>query len=321
MADIYRKVSLEKLVSSSLFKEASADELRVLFAVLANPTAKAEEISEVLSVSLPRCKSALALWEEANIIFLENVVKNEFGDSSKADRKGYSTLEIADIIRDRELQEFINSALELLERPGMSTNEIKKLVGLLEDYEVSEVYVLTLMAYLKDVDRLKNVSSVTRSVKTLTEKGIVADGDLEAYIDQKRRETDAARRMKRILGIYDRPLSRSEISYFEKWVDEYGYSENIIGEAYDITVMRTNKRSVTFMDKILSRWHECGCKTLEDCHKQNELDREKIENEKKEKTAAKQKKPTKKSDYSSFNAEDALEAALLRSYGESNKKD
>ncbi|MBQ1260652.1 MAG: DnaD domain protein, partial [Clostridia bacterium] len=100
----------------------------------------------------------------------------------------------------------------------------------------------------------------------------------------------------------------------------YGYSESIIGEAYDISVMRTGKRSVGFMDKILSRWYECGCKTLEECHRQNELDRESIEREKKEKAATRQKKTPKKESYGSFSAEDALEAALLRSYGDGAKK-
>ncbi|MBQ1261213.1 MAG: DnaD domain protein [Clostridia bacterium] len=320
MADIYRKVSTDTLLSSAAYKEASADELRVLLYVLASPTASAPDISEALSLSPARCKSALALWEEERVIRTESIVKDEFKPTKTDTALGYSTLEIAELIRNRELGGFVNSALELFERASMSTGEIKRLIGILEDYDVSEFYVLTLMAYLKDVGRLKNVAGVVRNVKTLTEKNVISDEELTGYIEQKRRESEAALRMKRTLGIYDRPLGKSEIATFEKWVDTYGYSESIIGEAYDISVMRTGKRSVGFMDKILSRWYECGCKTLEECHRQNELDRETVEREKKEKAATRQKKTPKKESYGSFSAEDALEAALLRSYGDGAKK-
>ena len=117
----------------------------------------------------------------------------------------------------------------------------------------------------------------------------------------------------------NRSITKSEHKLFEKWTVEFGYSEGIIGEAYDISVANTGAYQPNYIDKILSRWFECGCKTLAECRSRQEQDRNTIAQERGKQKPAEKKKSDPTPKYGSFNAEDALMSALMRSYGEEDK--
>ena len=73
----------------------------------------------------------------------------------------------------------------------------------------------------------------------------------------------------------------------------------------------------SYMDTLLTRWHECGCKTYEECKRQSEIDRARISDEMKRENApqrdtSKTKAPTPK--YGDFDPDEAFARALERSY-------
>ena len=122
--------------------------------------------------------------------------------------------------------------------------------------------------------------------------------------------------MRELLGIRGRALTKTERDFFKKWMHEFGYSKDIIGEAYDITVSATGDRSLPYMDSILTGWHDADCKTLEECRTKAEM--HKYEGKKKANNSSQKSKKTVEADipkYSNFNSEDALMRALERSYG------
>ena len=90
-----------------------------------------------------------------------------------------------------------------------------------------------------------------------------------------------------------------------------------IGLAYDLTVGATEKASVAYADKIITRWNTEGCKTLADVNAL--LEKEKAEKaEKSAKKPQKSAKEAEKDEMRSFEVEDFFAHALDRSYG---KKD
>jgi DnaD/phage-associated family protein len=119
-----------------------------------------------------------------------------------------------------------------------------------------------------------------------------------------------------MFGIGERALTKREEDAFTRWLAEYGYSADIIGIAYDITVNTTGKASVSYADKILAKWYAAGCRTEEQVE-------ELIAREKQgfaTKTPSKKAADPKPSGIGSFDTDEFFQRALERSYGPKGEK-
>ncbi len=65
-------------------------------------------------------------------------------------------------------------------------------------------------------------------------------------------------------GISGRNLVSSEISFIDKWTNQYGFSLDIITEACSRTIRNIGKASFDYADTILTSWHKKGILHLED---------------------------------------------------------
>ena len=68
----------------------------------------------------------------------------------------------------------------------------------------------------------------------------------------------------RQLGKTGNTPTDKEVSYITKWTGEYGFSDDIILEACDRTVMATEKNRFQYADKILKNWKDKGVGSLGD---------------------------------------------------------
>lgn len=66
------------------------------------------------------------------------------------------------------------------------------------------------------------------------------------------------------LGIAGRlPIDR-EKSLMDLWLKDYGFSLEVIKEACERTILATSRPTLTYVGKILDKWHAAGVKTVED---------------------------------------------------------
>ena len=324
MTELTFKVNLRGITSLECFKEASKDEMKVLVALasLGAESTTAEEIAESIDVSKARVAAAIALFEESGVIEKSEAgiyaeVEYEF-EPKKSESNRDSKIEVANSIRDNDLYE-MNVELENIFEKTLEVREIERLTSLYTKKGLSIPYILTLTAYLKDTSQVLSVEKVVREATKLIDKGVNTLEELEIYIKEKSEEVAGEMEMRHLLGIRGRTLTKTEREFFKKWMHEYGYSITIIGEAYDITVNATGGKSVSYMDKILTTWHEAGCTTLEECRAKVMM--RKQENAKNVKNSGQKSKKSIEAEtpkYTDFNSEDALLRALERSYGESD---
>ncbi|MBQ7679503.1 MAG: DnaD domain protein [Butyrivibrio sp.] len=71
------------------------------------------------------------------------------------------------------------------------------------------------------------------------------------------------REILRALGIDTTPTDK-ELSFLTRWRQEYGFSQEIIREACDRTVLAVSRGRIRYCDGILRHWHEEGVTSLED---------------------------------------------------------
>jgi DnaD/phage-associated family protein len=325
----------------------TASELRVLVALIENGGRidSPEALSSAAGVSVPRCMSALTLLSEMGLISREtenDSTENKNEDSKKASatdtgaleasiteefeyclRKGeideVPATEVAKSIRDESLSEMYSECSRIFGKTSLPTDHIKMLEALHTQYGLSPEYILTLASYMATKGN-PNVSQLKNKAIRLYDKGIDTVEELERYMEDSERENTDVWELKRLIGIKNRNLSEAELEYVRRWYDEYGFTTEIIGEAYNISTLGTSRLSMPYMEKILSSWHAAGCKTLEECKQRSEKDSAALATAHKEKAKrAKPKSEAPKPRYGSFDVDEAFKAALARSFGDDEK--
>ena len=136
------------------------------------------------------------------------------------------------------------------------------------------------------------------------DKGIDTYESAEEYIREIELRISNEGKIRGILGIYDRALSQTEKKYISLWTKEKNIPVELVAEAYDRTVSATGKLAWSYMNKILTSWHEDGLTTVSQIEEKETLFKLKTAPSK-EKSSAKKSKfvnyvDTNKPDYSNF---------------------
>ena len=269
MSNRFYAVSPLRLRGSSALIEASKEELRVLLLLIESGGVidSTDELAGAAEISVARCKAALTFWEEAGAITPcgEPVVKQEFADRLvRGEIDETPATVVADSIRNESLASMIDECATLMGQACLSNTEVKNITALYTQYSLSPEYIVTLAAHLADKGSL-TVRKLCDEAIRLSGKGCDKVEALDAYIKEMEESSGAEWEFRRVLGIYGRNLSVSEKKYFKKWAEEYEYSVAIITEAYDISALNTGKCDLRYMDRILTDWHEAGCRTVNEC--------------------------------------------------------
>lgn len=121
-------------------------------------------------------------------------------------------------------------------------------------------------------------------------------------------------------GIKGRNPAKSEIAIMETWLNEYGFTIELIVEACNRTITQTCQPSFQYADKILSHWKKNGVKHLSDLILLDEKHTKAKEAAGANKASSKSQekvKPATKNRFNNFNQRsydyEALEKQLLKS--------
>ncbi len=314
------------LTGSSVFLEASREELRVLLALMAKDGVfeSTEELANLAQTTKARALSALTLFEEEGIIkadsgTLGSAAAEIIEEFEERITKGMileePTAEVAKSIRCEALAELFEELCRLMGTPSFSTPESKAITALVTQYSLSPDYIATLATHMKDKSRSLTVNLLVNKAIHLSGKGIDSTERLEEYLKSSEKMSAATYEYCRVIGLH-RKLSDSEIAYFVRWDKELGYSVEIVKEAFNIATINTSKVSIPYMDKVLTAWHAAGCKTVEDCKRESEKG-QKLARTSPKKGSKTQPEPPR---YGDFDVEDAFMKALERSYSTEDKK-
>ncbi len=306
----YRLTELDPLTLPA-FRTASADELRVLFAVKARGSASADELKNLLSLDDGDLLGALAFWRGAGVLTECAEGENRKKPIESGDELApISPSKAAELIESENLASFI-AACQATYGKELSSKDIEIILGLHDQLSLPEEYICLLLAFLSRYER-KPMRYLEKVAFSLYDRGIVTVESLTEYIEKKSRDESREGRLRKLFGIGARALTKKEDESFLRWCEEYGYDDAVIGLAYDITVGATGKATVAYADKIIRRWFEAGCKSLpavEEFIEKEKASRPKKESATKKSGAKESKAPA------SFDVDDMFANALARSYG------
>ena len=323
-------LSLASLTEKEAFSDASKEELRVLLALVecGGCFADTDALAEAAKTSKARTAASIAYWEESGVITKKNdtdtekmrTVTEEFEERVFLGRITERSADTAaKDIRDHNLADLMSECAMMMKKPALSTEEAKLISALYTQYALDEEYIITLAAYLSDKDKL-TAQRLGAEAERLLKREIDTAEKLVTYLADRDNEIGEEWEFKRLVGISNRNLTKKEKEYIKKWYLEFSFGNEIISEAFSISGKLGNQINCSYMDKILTRWHEAGCHTVEECRILSERDKAELDAQKPDKKppSIPRKKPTPR--YGEFDVNEAFEKALLRSYGEDGEK-
>ena len=355
------------LGKTDALKDASPDELRVLLCLIEEGRVAENGIGALARAAgcpQARAKSAISYWREVGILREEEntlptasvitspamaAAEAAADEEERAERRmrplrslraasplERTAAENAAIIEEKDLAAFIEACEQTAGRQ-FNPSEINALLDIEEEFPFSHEYLLTLISYTCRRARKFSFGYLRKVAVSMMENDCLTPEALNAHLAAEERFASEEWKLRRLLGIGDRKLGSRERTAFVRWTGELAYGEEIVGIAYDITVNQTGKASIPYMDKLLTRFHMAGCRTVADVEEFLEKDRAEHDARRLSRHTGTGKGAKTEKDHSfrtgvtkddpsatrgtSFDTQDYLCAALRRSYGDDGTED
>lgn len=195
---------------------------------------------------------------------LDEVAVSIHTDEKPAARQSYPAEKIAELVNNDSIKYAMNIIEIYLDRP-LKPMDIQLILYLYEELHFSPELIMYLYEYCVSKSK-KNVSYIEAVALTWAEGGI----DTE----EKAREATAAyndhfNAVNKAFGL-NRAPGQIERQYITKWVEVFTFPDEIITEACNRTILRTQKPDFKYTDKILETWFKKGAKTMTDIAKLDE---------------------------------------------------
>ena len=199
----------------------------------------------------------LGLWQEAQ---QQSFVPGQ--------RPAYSE---QDVLRamdaDRDFKALYTEIQRLLGRT-LNTEEMKIILGFVRYLGLSADVVCVLVGYCKERSRQKgslrnpSLRTIEKEAYHWAERGIDTMEEAAAFIQTENARNSRLGKLKELLQIRGRNLTASEEKYAKSWLD-MGFDLDAIALAYDRTCLNTGGLNWAYMNKILTRWQQENCLTVE----------------------------------------------------------
>lgn len=307
-----------KAVSEHL-SEATREELCVLLALAADPSADVDGLCERLGISNEEFMKAVSFWRGGGAVSVsldegeklpanrkrsdKRATKSESFDGAPKHTRpplassipAYSTSEIAEFLeKDTTLRAYVENCQQIMGKI-FNVGEASVLVGIVQYLGVTTDYVALLCAFSVSHGK-KSVRYVEKLALSLYDEGITKYKELELHLKSMNRAEELQPTVRKMFGIGDRALTDKEKKLIEHWCGELELDVSLIRKAYEITVTNTGKPSMPYCNSILESWNAAGYKTVA------EVD-----------AAISEYKKGKSRSEGSFDTSDFFEAALRRS--------
>lgn len=254
-------------VSDKYLKLCTETQLKVLIYFLRNlsNTPSANDIAEFLSLPESEALDALNFWTSVGILMSDSnkaqtvpekptaVVRAEKPSRNDVARRGLEDKKIMFLLREAQLKFGRN----------LKTNETSTLVWLYDDIGMDISLILMAIQFAINEGR-PNISYIEKTAIAWANKGIETVLEAEAEIAEIARRKTAWGIVEAAFGIEKRQPSEKELTLSFKWVNEWGFSREILKAAYDACIDSKSKISMPYIDKILESWHKDNIKNVSD---------------------------------------------------------
>lgn len=187
---------------------------------------------------------------------------------------------VSDVEESEELRQMLSLAQEVLGKT-LTPTDTKTLYWIHSNLNMPIEVILVLLEYCVSINK-RNMSYIEQVALSWNERGINTLEDADSFMREQSQREQSYASLKRIFGINSRDLTNIEQNYLKTWTSVYNMSEEMIALAYEYCILRINKLSFPYMDRIIENWFENGIHTIADAEADNENFKNKQDSEKSE---------------------------------------
>lgn len=260
-------------------KFAKPDHFKVLLFVMRNMLndVDTKEISLNTDLSEYDVEEALLYWADAGILCPKNNLPVNSFDSPKKKTIAKAQKPTRNDVAKRGDEDFkvkylLREAQIKLGR-NLKSNEASTLVWLYDD-EGMDVSIILLIIQYAVAHNKANMRFIESTAVSWIDKGIDNIEDADEQLRIMALTEQAWNTVSGTFGLERRKPSKKEEELSFKWIEEWGFSKEMLLAAYEACVDAKSKFSIPYVAKILENWHSKGYKTPDDIerlkHPENE---------------------------------------------------
>lgn len=290
-------------VADDCLKLARGNDLKVLLYLLRNSGTAfdTKNIAEFLSITDEQVEESIDFWKQRRVIDIDkngeltpSAVKTSSNIKQSANKASsgntldtakkieldrtpdFTPKEIAATVRDNEKADYLFKHCEKLFGRPLKHNEQRTLMIILEDAGLPVEVALMLIDYCFSVN--KATPAYMRSVALdWVENEIISIDKAAEKVSELQNLDGAINRFKKMFEVTS-AFSKQQREYIDKWVNIYGFSDEMVNEAYQVTLNSTGKLAFQYMNKVLESWHAKGITAVEQLNEQEKKHSEKNTN-------------------------------------------
>lgn len=191
-----------------------------------------------------------------------NTVKKEAAPVSgftPSAKPSYTSKQLAEAAKSREFKEFLDWASKRLGRT-LNTSDVSTLYSF-HDY-LCLPYDVVMLGIEHCVSEGKaSLRYIEKLLIDFADKDINTYEKAETYIIRRAEYLSFEGKIRTLMGLGQRTLTTKEKAMLSQW-KEWQMSDEMIKLAYEKTVEKTGKASMSYMHKILESWHTSGFSTV-----------------------------------------------------------
>lgn len=237
-----------------------------------------QKIAEKLGLLESDVILAMKYWEEQGILNnIEEKKSEPVGENTIQTEKNITVEKISyDAQNNDDLKDMLRIAQEVLGKT-LTTSDTKTLYWIYENLRMPIEVILVLLEYCVSINK-RNMSYIEQVALSWSERGINTLEDADVFMREQAQKESSFSSLKRIFGINSRDFTSIEQNYLNNWTGVYKMSEEMIALAYEYCILRINKLSFPYMDKIIENWFVNNIHTIAEAEEDNERFKNKTEN-------------------------------------------
>ncbi len=209
----------------------------------------------------------------------------------------YTSDELSDILEARQDTAALIDECQNIMGKVFNVKEINVIIGMVDYLELDCEYIMMLLTYCVSLGK-KTLHYAEKLAFALYDAGITKGDQLAEELRRREAAAGVEGKIRSLFGVGDRAFTTKEKKFISSWINDMGYSVEIIERAYEVTADATGKGSFAYANSVLERWNAAGLRTIteiEESYKKAEGDKGAV---------------------GSFDTDSFFEAAVKRSLGE-----
>lgn len=216
--------------------------------------------------------NALEYWDKQGALTYSND-RVIFGNTDAAEVKTADSKKDMEEIRSAmtenpELSDLCALSQEILGKT-LRNKDIETLYWFYDGLGLSPEVITMLLEYCVSKDK-RNMNYIEKVAISWHENGIVTIDAADRFINNEKEKNGYFHSLRKLFGIDNRNLSKTEENYLKAWRDDLGMDENMVALAYEYCIMQTSKLSFPYMNSIIKRWNELGIHTVAQAERDHE---------------------------------------------------